>query len=77
MVNNMISLAMPNLTGNEKKYLDDCIDSTFVSSVGQYVTRFEDMVAKTTGSIKAVATSTGTIGIHAALTAVGVTCGVL
>lgn len=71
-VNNMIPLAVPNLTGNEKKYLDDCIDSTFVSSVGQYVTTFEDMVAKVTGSVKAVATSSGTTGIHAALTAVGV-----
>lgn len=68
----MISLAIPNLTGNEKKYLDDCIDTTFVSSVGQYVTKFEEMVAEATGSTKAVATSSGTTGIHAALTAVGV-----
>ncbi len=68
----MISLAIPNLTGNEKKYLDNCIDTTFVSSVGEYVTRFEDMVAKTTGSKYAAATSAGTTGLHAALTAVGV-----
>lgn len=68
----MIPLAMPNLTGNEKKYLDDCIDTTFVSSVGEYVTRFEEMVAAATGSDGAVATSSGTTGIHAALTAVGV-----
>lgn len=34
----MISLVILNLAGNEKKYLDDCIDTTFVSSVGQYVT---------------------------------------
>lgn len=68
----MISLAIPNLTGNEKKYLDDCIDTTFVSSVGQYVTKFEAMVAEATGSGYAVATSSGTTGLHAALTAVGV-----
>lgn len=68
----MISLAIPNLSGNEKKYLDDCIDTTFVSSVGQYVTRFESMVAEATGSKFAVATSSGTTGLHAALTAVGV-----
>lgn len=68
----MISLAMPNLTGNEKKYLDDCIDTTFVSSVGQYVTKFESMVAEATGSKFAVATSSGTTGLHAALTATGV-----
>ena len=73
----MISLAMPNLTGNEKKYLDACIDTTFVSSVGQFVTDFEGMVAESTGSKYAVATSSGTTGLHAALTAVGVKHGEL
>lgn len=73
----MISLAMPNLSGNEKKYLDDCIDTTFVSSVGQYVTKFESMVAEATGSKYAVATSSGTTGLHAALTSVGVKYGEL
>lgn len=71
----MISLAVPNLKGNEKKYLDNCIDTTFVSSVGEYVTKFEEMVADATGSTKAVATSSGTTGIHAALTAVGIKYG--
>lgn len=69
----MIHLAVPNLTGNEKKYLDNCIDTTFVSSVGEYVTKFEEMVAAATGSDHAVATSSGTTGLHAALTAAGVT----
>lgn len=68
----MIPVAMPDLTGNEKKYLDDCIDTAVVSSVGEYVTKFECMVAKATGSMYAVATSAGTTGLHAALTAVGV-----
>lgn len=68
----MIPLAVPNLTGNEKKYLDNCIDTTFVSSVGEYVNRFEDMVAEATGSKYAVATSSGTTGLHVALTAAGV-----
>ncbi len=68
----MIPLAMPNLTGNEKKYLDNCIDTTYVSSVGEYVNRFEEMIASSTESVGAVATSSGTTGIHAALTAVGV-----
>lgn len=68
----MIPLAIPDLTGNEKKYLDNCIDTTFVSSVGEYVTKFEEMVAESTGSTFAVATSSGTTGLHAALTAVGV-----
>lgn len=68
----MIPLAVPNLTGNEKKYLDNCIDTTFVSSVGEYVNLFETMVAEATGSKFSVATSAGTTGLHAALTAVGV-----
>lgn len=68
----MIPLAMPDLTGNEKKYLDNCIDSTYVSSVGPYVNYFEEMVAEVTGSGYAIATSSGTTGLHAALTAVGV-----
>ena len=68
----MISLAMPNLNGNEKKYLDNCIDTTFVSSVGEYVIKFEEMVASATESLGAVATSSGTTGIHVALTSVGV-----
>ena len=68
----MIQMAIPNLTGNEKKYLDNCIDTSFVSSVGEYVKRFEEMVAESTGSKEAVATSCGTTGLHAALTAAGV-----
>lgn len=68
----MIPLATPNLTGNEKKYLDSCIDTTYVSSIGEYVNRFEEMVSSATGSNYAVATSSGTTGLHVALTAVGV-----
>lgn len=73
----MISLAVPDLTGNEKKYLDDCIDTTFVSSVGEYVTRFEKMVAEATGSRNAIAVSAGTTGLHVALHAAGVKHGEL
>ncbi|MBF0153474.1 MAG: DegT/DnrJ/EryC1/StrS family aminotransferase [Magnetococcales bacterium] len=68
----MIPLAVPDLTGNEAKYLQECITSTFVSSVGPFVDRFEAMVAEAAGSARAVATSAGTTGLHAALTAVGV-----
>ncbi|BAE48882.1 DegT/DnrJ/EryC1/StrS family aminotransferase [Paramagnetospirillum magneticum] len=69
----MIPLCVPNLTGNEARYLQECVDSTFVSSVGPFVDRLEDMVAAAAGSsLRAVATSAGTTGLHAALTAVGV-----
>ncbi len=68
----MIHLAVPNLTGNERKYLNDCIDTTFVSSVGEYVNRIEKMSAELTGTQYGVATSSGTTGLHLALIASGV-----
>ena len=41
-----VPLSVPNFIGNEKKYLGECIDTTFVSSVGQFVDRFEEDIAK-------------------------------
>lgn len=68
----MIPLAVPDLSGREGEYLQECIDSTFVSSVGPFVERFESMVAALSGAREAVATSSGTCALHAALMAVGV-----
>ncbi len=68
----VIPLAIPNLCGNEEQYLRECISSSFVSSVGPFVTRFEEMVAKATGARYSVATSSGTSGLHLALAALGV-----
>jgi perosamine synthetase len=62
-----IPLHEPTFFGNEKKYLNDCIDSTFVSSVGKYVDSFEKNIAKFTNSKYAVATSNGTSALHIAL----------
>jgi len=67
-----IPLHEPVLGEKEKAYLADCIDSTFVSSVGAYVERFEREIARYTGATHAVATCNGTAALHAALTAVGV-----
>ncbi len=68
----MIPLAVPNLIGNEKKYLEECIDTTFVSSVGEFVERFEKMGAMLSGAKYATAVSSGTEAIHIALLATGV-----
>jgi perosamine synthetase len=68
----LIPLAIPNLAGNESRYLQECVETNFVSSVGPFVTRFEAMVASASGTRYGVATSAGTTGLHAALTAVGV-----
>lgn len=67
-----ISLHEPVFAGNEKKYLLDCIDSTFVSSVGKYVDRFEEMVKSYTGAKYAVAAVNGTAALHMALLLNGV-----
>ncbi|MFC2096241.1 LegC family aminotransferase [Bacteroidota bacterium] len=67
-----IPLHAPVFNGNEKKYLNDCIDSTFVSSVGKYVDLFEEKMAEYTGATKAVVCVNGTNALHLALKLVGV-----
>jgi perosamine synthetase len=71
----VIALHEPVFCGNEKKYLNDCIDSTFVSSVGKYVDLFEKKVASYTGAKHAVATVNGTAALHMALILAGVKSG--
>ncbi len=70
-----IPLHEPRFVGNEKKYVLDTIDSTFVSSVGAYVDRFEEMMQEITQTKKAVAVVNGTSGIQVALRLVGVNAG--
>ena len=67
-----IALHEPLFIGNEKKYIGECIDSTFVSSVGKYVDRFEEDIASFTGAKKAVVCVNGTNGLHMALMLTGV-----
>lgn len=70
-----IPLHEPKFVGNEKKYVLDTIDSTFVSSVGKYVDQFEIQFANFVGSKFAVATVNGTSALHVALKLVGVSSG--
>ena len=62
-----IPLHEPRFNGHEKAYLNECIESTFVSSVGEFVDRFEAMIADYTGAKYAVATVNGTSALHIAL----------
>jgi dTDP-4-amino-4,6-dideoxygalactose transaminase len=71
----MIPLAVPNLCGHEGRYLQECIDSTFVSSVGPFVERFETMTAEACGARHAIAVSSGTSALHLALMSAGVAAG--
>ncbi|NOU48464.1 MAG: LegC family aminotransferase [Bacteroidales bacterium] len=68
----IIPLHVPLFNGNEKKYMEDCIDSTFVSSVGKYGSLFEKRMAEYTGTNKAVVCVNGTNALHLALVIVGV-----
>ena len=67
-----IPLHEPRFAGNEKKYLMECIDSTFVSSVGKFVDEFEKQLAAYCGSKYAVATVNGTAALHLAWLVAGV-----
>lgn len=67
-----IPLHAPVFSGNEKKYVNDCIDSTYVSSVGEYVTKFEKLICDFTGVKFAIATTNGTSALHMSLILAGV-----
>lgn len=67
-----IPLHAPTFAGHEREYVLDTLDSTFVSSVGAYVERFENQIAEFTGAERAVATMNGTAALHIALYMAGV-----
>jgi len=58
------ALRIPVFDGNEKRYLAECVDSNFVSSIGEFVDRFEGMLAAFTGVRKAVFCVNGTAALH-------------
>ena len=70
-----VSLHEPSLCGNEWVYVKDCLDSNWVSYVGQYVNKFESMLADFTGVKKGVALVNGTAALHLALRLAGVESG--
>jgi UDP-N-acetylbacillosamine transaminase len=70
-----IPLHAPNFCGNERNYISDTLDSTYVSSVGKYVDRFEQQIESFTGAAKAIATVNGSAALHTALYMAGVKSG--
>lgn len=72
MPSNFIPLCIPEIRGNEWQYIKACLDSGWVSSVGAYVERFEQIVAEYVGAKYAVATVNGTAALHIALLVAGV-----
>lgn len=75
MPNKFIPIAQPDLSGNEKKYLLDCLESTWISSKGKYIDKFEKGFADFIGSKYAVTTSNGTTALHLALAGLGIGTG--
>ncbi|MCI0472913.1 MAG: DegT/DnrJ/EryC1/StrS aminotransferase family protein [Ignavibacteria bacterium] len=67
-----IPLYIPSLTGNEKKYIDECMDSTWISSKGKFINEFESKFCEYTGIKHASAVCNGTTALHLALKALGI-----
>ncbi|HDL20055.1 MAG TPA: LegC family aminotransferase [Nitrospirae bacterium] len=70
-----IPLSIPVIQGNEWKYVKECLDTGWVSSVGEFVNRFEKSLAEYTGCRYAVSTVNGTAALHVSLVASGITAG--
>src|SRR5512145_629919 len=68
---NRIFVAQPKMTGNERKYVLDCLDTNWISSNGKYIGTFEDAFAKFCGAKHAIAANNGTTALHLALVALG------
>lgn len=62
----------PSLIGNEKKYVNQCLDSTWISSKGEFIQKFEESFAEFTNAKHAVSVSNGTVALHLALVALGI-----
>ena len=67
-----IPVAAPSLIGNEKKYVNDCMESGWISSAGKYIELFENQFAEFCGVKHAIACCNGTVALHLALVALGV-----
>ena len=65
-------VAVPNLSGNEKKYVMDCVDTTWISSNGKYVTQFEQAYSQWMGVKHALSCCNGTVALHLPLLALGI-----
>ena len=70
-----IPIYKPFLTGNEKKYVDECLESSWISSKGKYVQKFEQAFANYIGVKYAVSVCNGTVALHLALVSFGIGLG--
>jgi perosamine synthetase len=67
----IIPVYRPDLSGNERRYVLECIDTSWISSIGTFIPRFEQMLAEVTGASHAIAVCNGTVALHLALHCLG------
>ena len=72
MSTKLIALSVPNIDGNEWRYVKDCLDTGWISSAGAYVNKFEQAIQKYTGIKYAIACMNGTVGLQVSLKLAGV-----
>ena len=70
-----IPVYQPSLRGNEKRYVNECLDSSWISSRGEFIARFENKFAQTIGAAHATSVCNGTVALHLALAAAGLAPG--
>lgn len=75
MTMHRIPLYQPDLSGNERRYVLECLDSTWISSIGDFISRFERAVGAATGAKHAIAVCNGTVALHLAVHSLGIGCG--
>jgi perosamine synthetase len=68
----LIPVYRPDLSGNERRYVLECVESSWVSSLGKFIGQFEEQVAAATGAAYAVAVCNGTVALHLALHCLGI-----
>lgn len=73
--NKIIPVCEPCLIGNEKKYVNDCIDSNWISSAGKFIDKFETTFAEALGAKYGISCSNGTVALHLALVVLGISAG--
>src|SRR6266536_2224702 len=72
IMNDRIPIYQPDLSGNEQKYVNECIRSTWISSKGAFISRFEENFAEFCNTPYAVSVCNGTVALHVALLALGI-----
>src|SRR5579872_5808657 len=63
----LIPVYRPDLSGNERRYVLECVDTSWISSIGSFIPRFERALTEVTGARHAIAVCNGTVALHLAL----------